>query len=761
MGTSTKRYSVLLVLILHLTLGHALECYVCTKQDGNREKCLNSIMTCEQGQDVCLTEIRWGSTPYWSRGAKKQFYISKRCSTKKECDRTRKSNIPDCTHIWYQDWKCSECCQGDRCNYYIFSTASTSGDHLRMIQIILLCALGIRWMRTDRDRISRFNMHGAQRWSFGRLYDAFSRKKRLNTSVDSKLARCLSTLDLTALGIGSTLGVGVYVIAGSVSKDVAGPAVVLSFAIAAIASMFAGLCYAEFGARVPRAGSAYVYSYVTMGEFIAFLIGWTLILEYVIGSASVVRGLSVYVDALFDNAMRDAFRSVAHIDVSHLSSYPDFFAFGVTLIFSAALAFGAKESSVVNNFFTLINLSVVLFVIIAGSFKAETKNWKTRPTCTEDNCEYGQGGFVPYGVSGIITGAATCFYGFIGFDCVATTGEEAKDPQRSIPIAIVASLTVIFLAYFGVSTVLTTVLPYYEQNPDAPFPYLFDKIGWSWAKWIVSIGAISGLCASLLGAMFPLPRVIYAMASDGLVFKWMGKINSRFHTPLIGTFSAGLLTGVLAAIFELTQLVNMMSIGTLLAYSIVAACVLILRYEESEAYVKKGDRDPRTLRFVAKQLINANRLNHSTKLTAQIVTCLVFFYVLLCFCVTAIISNYSKEILAGKLLFVVSSALLFGALLTIVVFIYLQPVSEKKLSFSVPLVPFLPAFSILINVYLMMMLDVMTWIRFSVWMTVGLCIYFFYGIWHSDTQEKRPAAKIDDERFTREEWKSTDSPRFT
>ncbi|XP_076670973.1 cationic amino acid transporter 2 isoform X2 [Andrena cerasifolii] len=597
-------------------------------------------------------------------------------------------------------------------------------------------------------------------WKLRNMYKAFSRKKEIEPPQDTKLARCLSTLDLTALGIGSTLGVGVYVLAGSVSKAIAGPAVIISFAIAAVASMFAGLCYAEFGARVPRAGSAYVYSYVTVGEFTAFLIGWTLILEYVIGSASVVRGLSTYVDALFNNSMRNAFESAAHIDISHLSSYPDFFAFGVTLIFSAALAFGAKESSVANNFFTLVNLLVVIFVIIAGSFKADVTNWKTKPPCTEESCDYGTGGFAPYGIVGIITGAATCFYGFIGFDCVATTGEEAKDPQRSIPIAIVASLTVVFLAYFGVSTVLTTGLPYYEQNPDAPFPYFFERIGWDWAKWVVSIGAICGLCASLLGAMFPLPRVIYAMASDGLIFQWMGKISSRFHTPLMGTFSAGILTGVLAAIFELTQLVNMMSIGTLLAYSIVAACVLILRYEESEAYEKKGDRDPRTLTFIAKQLINANKLNHSTKLTSQIVAYLVLVYTILCVCIGIVAAMCSNDIVSGELFVVIPLAVLILLLLLALTFIYLQPTSGKKLAFSVPLVPFLPALSILINIYLMMMLDKMTWVRFLVWMVIGLGIYFCYGVWHSKMRRGK-CTKATDDATNEESRKNDDFPRVS
>ncbi|XP_008204617.1 cationic amino acid transporter 3 isoform X1 [Nasonia vitripennis] len=600
-------------------------------------------------------------------------------------------------------------------------------------------------------------LHRQRRMHLNDLYTAFSRKKQIDAPGDSSLARCLSTLDLTALGIGSTLGVGVYVLAGSVAKTIAGPAVIISFAIAAFASMIAGLCYAEFGARVPRAGSAYVYSYVTMGEFIAFLIGWTLILEYVIGSASVVRGLSTYVDALFNNSMRNAFESAAPIDISHLSSYPDFFAFGVTLAFSAALAFGAKESSVANNLFTLANLTVVLFVVIAGAFKADMNNWKLKPSCTKTKCPNGNGGFMPYGLPGVITGAATCFYGFIGFDCVATTGEEAKNPQRSIPIAIIVSLTVVFLAYFGVSTILTTVLPYYEQNADAPFPYMFDYIGWNWARYVVSAGAICGLCASLLGSMFPLPRVIYAMASDGLIFKWMGKVSSRFHTPLMGTLSAGLLTGVLAAVFELSQLINMMSIGTLLAYSIVAACVLILRYEESKSFEKRNDIESYSVSSIVKQLVNYKRLTYSTRLTSKIVTSLVFSYFIACIALTSLISIYSKEITDGNFTMLIPLLLLTIVLILILLFIYLQPNCDKQLSFSVPFVPFIPGLSILINVYLMMMLDVMTWVRFGIWMIVGLGIYFFYGVWNSTIRTTRNSAK----NVNQNDWKNGDVPKLT
>ncbi|XP_077298723.1 cationic amino acid transporter 2 [Arctopsyche grandis] len=580
-----------------------------------------------------------------------------------------------------------------------------------------------------------FTLRGAARAT----YNTFSRKKPISPTIltDSRLARCLTTLDLTALGIGSTLGVGVYVLAGNVSKYHAGPAVIISFLIAAIASIFAGLCYAEFGARVPKAGSAYIYSYVCVGEFIAFIIGWNLILEYVIGSASVVRGLSQYLDSLLNNTMSTHMQATMPIELAYLSPYPDFFAFTITMVFSVALAFGAKESSNFNNAFTVVNLCVVVFVIISGSIKANTHNWQLR--VDEIPKDFGNGGFAPYGVAGIIRGAAACFYGFIGFDCVATAGEEAKNPQKSIPIAVVASLLIIFLAYFGVSSVLTLMLPYYLQDGNAPLPHVYNILGWNVAKYIVSVGAMCGLCSSLLGAMFPLPRIIYAMASDGLMFQFMGNINGRFQTPLVGTLVAGLFTGTMAAIFQLDQLINMMSIGTLLAYSMVASCVLILRYNMTSTNKKDDDNVSITSKIFARQLVNCDGHQYPTKISSSLVTWMVTLYSLLCFALAGCIKVYAEELLELKivpvLLTSMSGILVFATLFVI----SRQPVSEKKLSFAVPFVPWLPGLSILINVYLMLSLDVMTWVRFTIWIAVGLLIYFSYGIWHSVERHRNNA----------------------
>lgn len=464
-----------------------------------------------------------------------------------------------------------------------------------------------------------------------------NKKKVFQASAmgETKLARKLSALDLTGLGVGSTLGVGLYVLAGTVSKTEAGPSVVLSFLVAAIASVFAGLCYAEFGARVPRAGSAYVYSYVCVGELVAFIIGWNLILEYSIGAASVARGLSSYIDRLTDNAMGKAFNESMHMDSEFLSmrlaEYPDFFACGMVLLFVCALAFGAKESSKVNNLFTFLNLGVVLYVIITGAFKSNGENWTLSKEALPPG-NWGEGGFFPYGVTGMISGAATCFYGFVGFDCVATTGEEAKNPQKAIPIAIVASLTIIFLSYFGVSSVLTLMVPYYLQDEGAPIPQAFEYVGWPVAKWIVSIGAIFGLVTSLFGALFPLPRIIYAMSSDGVIFRFLGKVNARFQTPVIGTIISGILTALMTLIFDLKELVDMMSIGTLMAYSIVATCVLLLRYQKSDededidCTAKASSWE--TVKNVLTQIVNFKRLKSPTVLSGGIVAweVLIFFF---------------------------------------------------------------------------------------------------------------------------------------
>ncbi|KAK3743464.1 hypothetical protein RRG08_011308 [Elysia crispata] len=573
------------------------------------------------------------------------------------------------------------------------------------------------------------------------LFRKLVRKKvLLNSDLEtSNLDRCLSVIDLIFLGVGCTLGAGLYVVIGQVARETAGPSVTISFLVAAIASAMAGLCYAEFAARLPRAGSAYVYSYVTVGELMAFVIGWNLILEYVIGTASMARAWSAYFDNMIGNHISNFFRDNMPIHVSWLSEYPDFFALAITLILTALLIVGVKESARFNNIFTGVNLLVVLYITLCGLFKVDTHNWNLSPD--EVPPGKGQGGFMPYGISGTMAGAATCFYAFIGFDVVATTGEETKNPQRATPIAIVVSLAIVFLSYFSVSTVVTLMCPYFMLDPNAALPQIFERVGWGLARHFISIGALCGLSSSLLTGMVPLPRILYAMGSDGVIFRFMGEINPRTKTPLVGTAISGMFSGIMALIFDLHELVDMMSIGTLLAYTLVSVSVLILRYE-CVANLQAGNtlgKPSSTNQASPCHLMPAFKLKNlilhdCTEPTT--VTAFVSKIAMACMCVFISLFSWlsiqAYDALGAREPWAICTGAVLGLGLAVcAVIIFLQPQNTIRLHFKVPFLPWLPIASVMINIYLMLKLSNATWIRFGVWMIVGFTIYFTYGIRHA------------------------------
>lgn len=594
-----------------------------------------------------------------------------------------------------------------------------------------------------------------------------SRKKFIDLSAPSNLKRCLGTLDLTALGVGATLGVGTYVLAGSISKYEAGPAVVLSMAIAAFASVFAGLCYAEFGTRVPKAGSAYVYGYVCVGELVGFILGWSMILSYGIGVSSVAKGYSKYVDSMVDKKMSEAFRSFAAMDVPLLAPYVDFFAFGITALISIILCFGMKESTKLNTAFTILNVSIILFVMIGGAWHVTGSNWtisqnettyveEYRNACVCAYCEEaevaadsdvcegqdgdynwcGDGGFTPYGVDGVIKGAASAFYGFVGFDVIATMGEEVINPQKMMPIAIILSLTIIFLAYFGLSAVVTLMLPYFLQDAGAPIPHIFEYVGWGWAAWIVRIGALMGLTASLLGGIVPLPRVIWAMASDGLLFRFFSHVHPKFKTPINATLFSGFLFALIGAIFNLDVLVDFMSIGTLLAYTMVSACVIILRYKQTEediVHAKENKIEIVESPFFT-QILNKSGQKVPTASSANVAGVATFLIGIFAFVFCGILANVRGEMADGGplgIFLIVAVCITAIILVALTIIIFLQPESVTFVAFKVPGVPFVPVISILLNVYLMASLNAETWAKFLAWMAIGFIIYFSYGVWNS------------------------------
>lgn len=471
-----------------------------------------------------------------------------------------------------------------------------------------------------------------------------------------------------------------------------------------------GFCYAEFAARVPKAGSAYIYSYVTVGEFVAFTIGWNLILEYVIGASSVARGLSGYIDVLTGSKMGNYWLQVVPMNVDFLAEYPDILSFSIVTILTIILAAGVKESSYVHSTFTVINMLTILVLIIAGSIKAKPSNWSIPKEDIPDGIEAGDGGFMPYGLAGVLAGAAKCFYGFVGFDCVATAGEEAKNAKKNIPLAMIFTLLICVAVYIAISTILTMIWPYYLQNPEAPFPHVFEQIGWIEIKWTVSIGAVFALCTSLLGAMYSLPRILYAMSSDGVLFRFMSRVHRKTKTPVIATLISGLFSAIMAAVFSLHQLVDMLSIGTLLAYTIVAICVLILRYEYIEA-----DDTPQVSDFTWRDIFRFSASQKPTRLSSTVTKCSVVIFSILSTLLGCLLS-FTNFSVAN----IVAISIVGAAMIATVCLIFLQPVDkELNISFKVPFVPFLPCFSIFCNIFLMLQLDTATWIRFGVWLLIG------------------------------------------
>ncbi|HEY0794217.1 MAG TPA: amino acid permease [Acidisarcina sp.] len=503
---------------------------------------------------------------------------------------------------------------------------------------------------------------------------------------DQTLKRTLGPVSLTALGIGAVIGAGIFVLSG-LGAHKAGPALMLAFVVSGLGCAFAGLCYAEFAAMIPLAGSAYTYAYATLGELFAWIIGWDLTLEYAMGASTVSSGWSNHfveflrifkidmplwlaydhwtgltqavqnvarqiisathpelasgsqpyldaVESLVNHPTPDLMtRAHAFLNAPHLFGMEMGFnlpAFIIALIITTVLVIGISESAKFNGFIVALKIAVVLFVLGLGSHYVNTANWG-----------HTWQAYAPFGVGGIWKAAAYIFFAYIGFDAVSTTAQEARNPQRDLPIGIIASLTVCTILYIGVAAVLTGMVPWHQVNIEAPLARAFLDRGVGWAADIITVGALAGLTSVMLVMLLGQSRVLYAMATDGLLPRsFFGAIHPKFRTPWKATILAGLLAAIVGSVTPIGIIGSMVNIGTLLAFVIVCIAIMVLR-----------------------------RTN---------------------------------------------------------------PAHARP--FRTPWVPLVPILGILFNGYMMVNLGIMNWIRLVVWLVIGLVVYFAYSVKHSKVQ---------------------------
>ena len=384
---------------------------------------------------------------------------------------------------------------------------------------------------------------------------------------EHRLKKTLTVWDLTALGLGGIIGTGIFVLVGTAvvgdaHRPGAGPGIVLSFILSGVTCALAALCYAEFAAMIPVAGSAYTYSYATLGEFLAWITGWNLILEYGVACVAVAIGWSGY----FNNVLKTLGLGLpvwaTHAPGSAEGGVANLPAAIIVLLVTVVLVLGVKESARATALIVVVKLAVIVFFLAVGFWSVEPANWSP---------------FMPYGFKGVGAAAAIVFFAYIGFDAVSTTAEEARNPQRDLPISIIASLSICGVLYVLVSAVLTGIIPYTRIDIHAPVAEALRVVGFHWGAALVATGAVAGITSVLFVMMIGQIRVFFAMSRDGLLGPWLSKVHPRFRTPHHATVLTGVGVAALAALVPIGEAADMTNIGTLFAFALVCAGVLVLR----------------------------------------------------------------------------------------------------------------------------------------------------------------------------------------
>ncbi|MCM3634355.1 amino acid permease [Paenibacillus camelliae] len=396
------------------------------------------------------------------------------------------------------------------------------------------------------------------------------RKKKVHDFFQQKgsvqLERTLSGFDLILLGVGAIVGTGIFILPGTVAAVHAGPAIVFSFIIAAIVCAFAGLCYSEFASAVPVTGSAYSYSYVIFGEVFAWLVGWVLILEYGLAVASVATGWSSYLMSLLEGFQLHIPTALSGPFNPAEGTYINLPAIAIIMAVAFLLTLGVRESTRINTIMVFIKVGVIVLFLVVGIFYVKPDNWQP---------------FMPYGVSGVLSGAALVFFAFLGFDSVSNAAEEVKNPKRNLPIGIIGSLFICTLLYVSVSLVLTGIAPYTQLNVSDPVSFVIALVGQDWISGLIALGAVVGMMTVILVMSYGGSRLLYALSRDGLLPKSMSSIHPKYKTPIKNTLIFAVAVSLCAGFVPLAKLAELVNMGTLIAFSIVSIGVIFLRNNKS------------------------------------------------------------------------------------------------------------------------------------------------------------------------------------